>query len=51
MAMPKKGHVRWVIYVKPEIKDSVQQEGKQRKMSAGDILTEAMCARMIMVKK
>ena len=51
MSMPKRGHVRLVVYVKPEVKESLREESKGRKIPMGDLIEEALASRVVMVRK
>lgn len=51
MSMPKRGHVRLVVYVSPEVKASLREESKSRRIPMGDLIEEALASRVVMVRK
>lgn len=51
MAPPILGHVKKTIYVPPEWWEALAKEAKERKLSIGQILQEAMAARVVKVTR
>ena len=51
MPMPKRGHVKLVVYVRREFKEDVRAEARQRKLTMGELVEEAFAQRMRLIRK
>lgn len=51
MVMPKRGHVRMIIYVPPEFKEEARQECKRRKLTYGQLFQESYSQRVRLVRR
>ena len=51
MGRPKRGRQRVVIYLPPQVRVSIVEESKSRKMPLGDLVEEAFASRVVMIRK